>query len=76
MTDPAQRLACGHILRRMPGARRRMPSDGRGGRQKEIREARRSLFGFTLPKIPSFSGYFTADEAQRQLDTTITSVRP
>lgn len=44
--------------------------------QGEIRKARRSLFGFTLPKIPFFSGDGTAEEAQRQLDSTITSVRP
>jgi hypothetical protein len=43
--------------------------------QNEIRKARHSLFGFTLPKIPFFSGDNTAEEAQRQLDSTITSVR-
>jgi hypothetical protein len=43
--------------------------------QNEIRKARRSLFGFTLPKIPFFSGDSTSDEAQRQLDSTIKSVR-
>jgi hypothetical protein len=44
--------------------------------QNEIRKARHSLFGFTLPKIPFFSGDNTANEAQRQLDSTITAVRP
>jgi len=44
--------------------------------QNEIRKARHSLFGFTLPKIPFFSGDNTADEVQRQLDSTITAVRP
>jgi hypothetical protein len=43
--------------------------------QNEIRKARHSLFGFTLPKIPFFSGDETADEVQRQLDSTITSVQ-
>ena len=42
--------------------------------QNEIRKARHSLFGFTLPKIPFFSGDETADEVQKQLDSTITSV--
>jgi hypothetical protein len=42
--------------------------------QNEIRKARHSLFGFTLPKIPFFSGDSTADEVQRQLDSTIKSV--
>jgi hypothetical protein len=43
--------------------------------QNEIRKARHSLFGFTLPKIPFFSGDETADEVQKQLDSTITSVK-
>lgn len=75
MTDPAQRLAC------YDSAANALVQAANAGTvavvdQKEIREARRSLFGFTLPKIPFFSGDSTADEAQRQLDTTITSVRP
>ena len=37
---------------------------------------RHSLFGFSLPKIPFFSGDTTANEAQDKLDSTITSVRP
>ena len=43
--------------------------------QNEIRKARHSLFGFTLPSIPFFSGDETADEVQKQLDSTVTSVR-
>src|SRR5580765_6916281 len=43
--------------------------------QNEIRKARHSLFGFTLPDIPFFSGDTTANEAQRQLESTITSVK-
>ena len=44
-------------------------------RPRQTCSARHSLFGFTLPKIPFFSGDETADEAQRQLDSTITSVQ-
>ena len=74
MTDPAQRLACydsaANALVQATTAGTVAVVD-----QSEIRKARHSLFGFTLPKIPFFSGDSTADEAQRQLDSTITSVR-
>ena len=40
----------------------------------EVRKVRRSLFGFSLPKVPFFSGDTTANEAQQKLDSTITSV--
>lgn len=73
--DPAQRLAC---YDNAAGALVQAANAGSVAivDQGEIRKARRSLFGFTLPKIPFFSGDGTADEAQRQLDSTITSVRP
>jgi hypothetical protein len=73
--DPTQRLAC---YDNAAGALVQAANTGTVAivDQGEIRKARRSLFGFTLPKIPFFSGDSTADEAQRQLDSTITSVRP
>ena len=40
-----------------------------------MRKVRRSLFGFSLPKIPFFSGDTTANEAQEKLDSTIKSVK-
>lgn len=74
ITDPMPRLACydtaANALVQAANAGTVAVVD-----QGEIRKARRSLFGFTLPKIPFFSGDSTADEAQRQLDSTITSVR-
>ena len=75
MADPTQRLAC------YDSAANALVQAANAGTvavvdQNEIRKARHSLFGFTLPKIPFFSGDTTADEAQRQLDSTITSVRP
>jgi len=74
MTDPTQRLAC------YDSAANALVTAANTGAvavvdQSEIRKARHSLFGFTLPKIPFFSGDETADEAQRQLDSTITSVQ-
>jgi hypothetical protein len=75
ITDATQRLACydtaANALVQAANAGTVAVVD-----QNEIRKARHSLFGFTLPKIPFFSGDTTADEAQRQLDSTITSVRP
>ena len=74
ITDPTQRLAC------YDSAAEALVTAAKSGAvavvdQNEIRKARHSLFGFTLPKIPFFSGDETADEAQRQLDSTITSVQ-
>ena len=43
--------------------------------RSEVRKVRHSLFGFSLPKVPFFSGDTTANEAQSKLDSTITSVR-
>ena len=75
ITDAMQRLAC------YDSAASALVTAANTGTvavvdQNEIRKARHSLFGFTLPKIPFFSGDTTADEAQRQLDSTITSVQP
>jgi hypothetical protein len=42
----------------------------------ELRQTRRSLFGFSMPKLPFFAGDTTADEAMNKLDSTITKVMP
>ena len=73
ITDSTQRLAC------YDSAANALVQAANSGAvavvdQNEIRKARHSLFGFTLPKIPFFSGDETADEVQKQLDSTITSV--
>jgi hypothetical protein len=39
----------------------------------ELREARRSLFGFSMPKLPFFSGDDSAGDVSDTLDTTIKS---
>ena len=41
----------------------------------QMREARRSLFGFSMPKLPFFSGDRSVEDDQDELATTITSVR-
>lgn len=43
--------------------------------RNEVRKVRHSLFGFSMPKIPFFSGDTTASETQNKLNSTITSVR-
>jgi len=75
ITDAMQRLAC------YDSASNALVSAANSGTvavvdQNEIRKARHSLFGFTLPKIPFFAGDNTANEVQRQLESTITAVRP
>jgi hypothetical protein len=74
ITDPTQRLAC---FDSAAGALVAATNTGdvsvvdRG----EVRKVRHSLFGFSLPKVPFFSGDTTANEAQDKLDSTIKSVR-
>lgn len=41
----------------------------------DMRTARRSLFGFALPKLPFFAGDKSADEVPDVLDSTIISAR-
>jgi hypothetical protein len=42
--------------------------------QGQMREARRSLFGFQMPKLPFFAGDKSADTASDQLESTVRSV--
>lgn len=41
--------------------------------KSEVRQARKSLFGFSVPKIPFFSGDDTADAVSDTLESTIKS---
>lgn len=41
----------------------------------DMRTARRSLFGFALPKLPFFAGDKSADEVPDKLDSTIVSAQ-
>ncbi len=74
ITDPTQRLACYDSA---AGALVQATSTGAVAivDQNEVRKVRHSLFGFSLPKIPFFSGDTTAGEVQDKLDSTITQVR-
>jgi hypothetical protein len=74
ITDPTQRLAC------YDSAASALVQASNSGAvaivdQNEVRKVRHSLFGFTLPKVPFFSGDTTAGEVQDKLDSTITQVR-
>ncbi len=73
ITDSAQRLAC------YDNAANALVTATTSGEvsivdRNDVRKVRHSLFGFSLPKIPFFSGDTTADEAQSKLDSTIVSV--
>jgi len=41
----------------------------------ELRQARRSLFGFNMPRLPFFSGDESADEAATKLVSKVTAVK-
>ena len=74
ISDPGQRLAC------YDGAANALVTATTSGEvsivdRNEVRKVRHSLFGFSLPKVPFFSGDTTAGEAQSKLDSTIVSVR-
>jgi hypothetical protein len=74
MADPAQRLACYDTA---AGALVQATTSGEVSivDRNEVRKVRHSLFGFTLPKIPFFSGDTTAGEGQDKLESTVTSVK-
>jgi hypothetical protein len=72
ITDNGQRLAC---YDREAGALLTAASKGDVAvvDKSEVRKARKSLFGFGMPKIPFFSGDDTADVASDTLESTIKS---
>jgi hypothetical protein len=74
ITAPMERLAC---YDKAAGALVNATTTGEVSivDRNDVRKVRRSLFGFSLPKIPFFSGDTTANEAQEKLDSTITSVK-
>ena len=75
ITDAAQRLACfDGAAAALVGAARR--GDATIVDRSEVRQVRRSLFGFAMPKLPFFRGDDTASEAADFLETRITSARP
>lgn len=74
ITDPMQRLACYDAA---AGALVQASNSGAVTvvDQNDVKRVRHSLFGFSLPKVPFFSGDTSANEAQDKLDSTITSVK-
>jgi hypothetical protein len=73
IADPMQRLAC------YDSAASALVTATTSGQvsivdRNDVRKVRHSLFGFSLPKIPFFSGDTTANEVQDKLDSTITRV--
>ena len=74
IADGVQRLAC---YDNAAGALVKATNSGEVSvvDRTEVRRVRRSLFGFSMPRLPFFSGDTTAGEAQNQLESTITSVR-
>ena len=70
--DPAQRVAC------YDAASNALVNATTSGQvrvvdQSEVRRARRSLFGFSLPRLPWFSGDDSQNDPDDRLDSTIKS---
>lgn len=75
IADSGQRLACfDGAAAALIGASKR--GDATIVDRSEVRQVRRSLFGFAMPKLPFFRGDDSASEAAEMLETRITSARP
>jgi hypothetical protein len=72
VADPNQRLAC---YDKEAGALLDAAQKGDVAvvDKSEVRQARKSLFGFAMPKVPFFSGDDTADAVSDTLETTVKS---
>ncbi|MFL6723562.1 MAG: hypothetical protein ACJ8FC_08850 [Sphingomicrobium sp.] len=72
LADPTQRLAC---FDKEAGALLDAAQKGDVAvvDKSEVRQARKSLFGFAMPKVPFFSGDDTADAVSDTLETTVKS---
>lgn len=75
IADPERKLACydstvGALLKA------RDAGDVQVVNRSELREVRRNLFGFGLPKLPFFKGDQSQSEEADRLETRITSWRP
>ena len=70
ITDPTERLAC---YDKEAGALLTATQTGAVAvvDKSEVRKARKSLFGFAMPKIPFFSGDDSADEVSDTLESTV-----
>lgn len=72
--DPAARLACFDAAAAALGQASASGSIVVVDRE-DVRETRRSLFGFSVPKLPFFSGDDSNDEAPEEIEAPIRSVR-
>ena len=43
--------------------------------RKELKQARRALFGFTMPKLPFFAGDSSGEDEKDEIDSTVKSAR-
>lgn len=74
IADDGQRLAC------FDAAAGTLLSASRSGEvtvvdRSQLRQARRSLFGFSLPRLPFLQGDRSAEDDNGTLETTVRSVR-
>ena len=74
ITDPAQRLACfdkasGDLVAATE------KGDVSVVDRADLRKARRSLFGFNMPKLPFFTGDKSADDVADKLVSKVTAVK-
>jgi len=74
-TDDATRLSC------YDAAAAALTEATKSGKvvvveQEDVRKTRRSLFGFSLPKLPFFSGDSSADDQQDELTAKVASAGP
>jgi hypothetical protein len=74
-SDPARRLAC-YDSTAAALLRAREAGDVQVVNRGELKEVRRNLFGFGLPRLPFFRGDKSQEEADDRLDTRITNWRP
>ena len=74
IADPTQRLAC------YDRAATALVDATRSGEVRvvdrgQVRQVRRSLFGYSMPKLPFFAGDDSAADSPDELETTIKSAR-
>ena len=72
IVDPAQRLAC-YDAAVGPFVDAIARGDLKVIDREEVRQTRRSLFGFELPRLPFFSGDDSVRDAPKEIDTTVAS---
>lgn len=73
LTDNAARLAC-YDAAAAKLAAATASGDVKILDREEVRETRRGLFGFDLPKLPFFKGDDTAKDTPQELDTTVRGI--